>query len=102
MRRVVLLVCLIVSVVELDWEHERIYLMSSLASLLLVLYGELMRRRKVQRVTTERVLKTRHDVVISEAYVSDSVPPDDRAHHIENEPLSAAMQQVALTQNNSG
>ena len=50
MRRVLLLVCLIVSVVELDWERERIYLLSSVASLLLVLYGELMRRPKVQRL----------------------------------------------------
>lgn len=102
MRRVLLLVCLIFSLVELDWERERIYLLSSVASLLLVLYGELKRRRKVQRVATEGVLKTRHDVVTSEAYVSDSAPPDDRAHHIENGPLSAAIQEVALTQNNSG
>lgn len=69
MRRVVLLVCLIVSVVELDWERQRIYLLSSVASLLLVLYGE---------------LKTRHDVVASEVHVPDSVPPDYWAGLIEN------------------
>lgn len=84
MKRVVLLVCLIVSVVELDWERQRIYLLSSVASLLLVLYGELMPRRKVQRVATEGVLKSRHDVVTSEVYVSDSAPPDYRPGLIEN------------------
>ncbi len=46
MKRVLLLVCLIVSVVELDWERERIYLLSAVASLLLVLYGEVMRAGK--------------------------------------------------------
>lgn len=101
MRRVLLLVCLIVSVVELDWERERVYLLSSIASLLLVFYGELMRRRKVQRVAAERAF-TAVKVVPQEAYVSDSVPPDDRAHHIENGPLSAAKQEVVLMQNNSG
>jgi len=50
MSRVFLLVCLIVSMVELDWERNRIYLLSLVASLLLVLYSELMRRRKDRRV----------------------------------------------------
>jgi hypothetical protein len=62
MRRVLLLVCLIVSVVELDWERQRIYLLSSVGSLLLVLYGELMRCRTVQRVPTERAFKTAEGV----------------------------------------
>ena len=78
MRRVVLLVCLIVSVVELEWERQRIYLLSSAASLLLVLYGELMRRRKVQRVLTERGFKTAQDVP-SEIYVASSPDTDNQA-----------------------
>lgn len=48
MKRVLLLVCLIISVVELDWERDRIYLLSSIASVLFVLVSELMRRRKIQ------------------------------------------------------
>jgi len=78
MRRVLLLVCLIVSVVELDWERERIYLLSSVASLLLVLYGELMRRPKVQRLPTERAFKTAEGVP-SEVYVAASPDNDNQA-----------------------
>jgi len=78
MRRILLLVCLIVSVVELDWERQRIYLLSSAASLLLVLYGELMRRRKVQRVPTERGFKTAQDVR-SGIYVAASPDTDNQA-----------------------
>lgn len=78
MRRVLLLVCLIVSVVELDWERQRIYLLSSAASLLLVLYGELMPRRKAQSVPTERGFKTAQDVR-SEIYVAASPDTDNQA-----------------------
>jgi len=55
MKRILLLVCLIVSLVELDWERGRIYSLSAIASLLLVLYGELIGRRRVQRVAAEGV-----------------------------------------------
>jgi hypothetical protein len=41
LKRVLLLVCLIVSLVELDWERYRIYLLCSIASLLFVLGTEL-------------------------------------------------------------
>ena len=51
LKRVLLLVCLIVSLVELDWERDRIYLLSSIASLLLVFYSELMRRRQSPKST---------------------------------------------------
>jgi hypothetical protein len=78
MRRVLLLVCLIVSVVELDWERQRIYLLSSAASLLLVLYGELMPRRKVQKVPAERGFKPPQDVP-SEIYVAASPDTDNQA-----------------------
>jgi hypothetical protein len=101
MRRVLLLVCLIVSVVELDWERDRIYLLSSIASLLLVLYSEQMRRRKVQREATQQAFKTTEGVS-SVAYISDSLHPEYRADHIENRPTSAAIQEVALMHNNSG
>ena len=49
LKRVLLLACLIVSLVQLDWERERIYLLSAIASLLLVFYSELMRRPQAQR-----------------------------------------------------
>src|SRR5579863_5692798 len=78
MRRILLLVCLIVSVVELDWERQRIYLLSSAASLLLVFYGELVRRRKVQRVPTERAFKPAQGVP-SEVYVAASPDTDNQA-----------------------
>ena len=78
MRRILLLVCLIVSVVELDWERQRIYLLSSAASLLLVLYGELTPRRKVQRVPIERGFKTAQDVR-PEVYVAASPDTDNQA-----------------------
>jgi len=95
MRRVLLLVCLIVSVVELDWERERIYLLSSIASLLLVFYGELMRRRQVQRVPTERAFKTREGVP-SEACVTASANTGDQADYFEKvEPTSATIDEVA-------
>jgi uncharacterized protein (DUF58 family) len=78
MRRILLLVCLIVSVVELDWERQRIYLLSSAASLLLLLYGELMRRRKIQRVPTEREFKSAQGVP-SEVYAAASPDTDNQA-----------------------
>ena len=55
MKRVLLLVWLIVSLVELDWERYRIYLLSSIVSLLFVLSSELTWRRRVQQVATEVV-----------------------------------------------
>lgn len=58
LKRVVFLVCLIVSLVELDWERGRIYLLSSIASLLFVLGSELMRLRRVRQASPERAFTT--------------------------------------------
>jgi hypothetical protein len=77
MKRVLLLVCLIVSLVELDWERYRIYLLCSIASLLLVLGSELMRGRSVQRVATERAFRT-VECIPSEPCAADSPSPDDK------------------------
>lgn len=66
MRRVLLLVCLIVSLVELDWERQRIYLLSSAASLLLV------------RVPTEKAFKTAQGLP-SEVYATASPDNDNQA-----------------------
>jgi hypothetical protein len=82
MKRVLLLVCLIVSLVELDWERYRIYLLSSIASLLFVLGSELTRRRRDQQAATERAFKTGEGVA-SEAHVASSRHTDDQAHSFE-------------------
>lgn len=55
MKRVLLLVFLIVSLVQLDWERDRIYLLSSFAALLLMLWTEWSRRRKVTRASNDVV-----------------------------------------------
>ncbi len=95
MKRVLLLVCLIVSLVELDWERDRIYLLSSITSLLFVLGSELTRRRRVQQIATERALKTGEGVP-SEADVAGSSNTDHQTDYFENvEPASAVIGEVA-------
>ena len=95
MKRVLLLVWLIVSLVELDWERYRICLLSSLASLLFVLSSELMRRRRVQPVAAERAFKTGKGVP-SETYVAGQPHTDYQADYFEEvEPASAAIGEVA-------
>ena len=94
MKRVLLLVCLIVSLVELDWERYRIYLLSSIASFLFVLGSELTRRRRIQKVATERAFKTSDDVP-PEAYAA-SPNTDDQADYFEKvEPTNATMGESA-------
>lgn len=95
MKRVLLLVCLIVSLVELDWERYRIYLLSSIASFMCVLGSELTRRRRLQQVATERAFKTGEGAP-SEAYGAGSPNTDYQADYFERvEPASAAMGEVA-------
>jgi hypothetical protein len=95
MKRVLLLACLIVSLVELDWERYRIFLWSSIAFFLFVLGSELTQRRKVQPVTTEPAFKT-GEGVSSEAHVASSPHTDYQADYIENvEPISVAIAEVA-------
>jgi len=53
MKRVLLLVILMVSLVQLDWEGDRIYLLSSFTALLLVVWMELSRHRRVPRATKD-------------------------------------------------
>ena len=71
-KRIMLLVFLIVSLVELNLEPCRLYLLCSIASLLLVFGNELKRHRKVQKGTTERVIKTQEGFS-SETYVAYSL-----------------------------
>jgi hypothetical protein len=96
MKRVLLLVCLIVSVVELDWERYQIYLWSSIASLLFVLSSELMRRRRVRQVTAVRALAG--EGVPSKAYVAGSTNTEDQADYVESaRPISATIGDVATS-----
>jgi hypothetical protein len=95
MKRVLLLVCLIVSLVELDWERYRIYLLSSIASLLFVLGSELTQRRRVQQVATERAFTTVVGLP-SEAHVAVSPSTDYQADYFEKiEPASAGPGETA-------
>jgi hypothetical protein len=95
MKRILLLACLIVSLVELDWERYRIFLLCSIASFLFVLGSELTQRRRVQRVATERAFKTGEGIP-SEAYVADSPNTDDQPDYFEKvEPTAAAIGEVA-------
>jgi len=47
MKRVLLLACFIVLLVQLDWERERIYFVSAIASLLLVFSSKTQRRHRL-------------------------------------------------------
>jgi hypothetical protein len=100
MKRILLLVCLIVSLTELDWERDRIYLMSSIASLLLVLGSERKRLRNVQN-GLGRVFARGKDVS-SEACAEYPPHLHDRVNRFERvEPVSTATQGVALMHNYS-
>lgn len=101
MRRVLLLVCLIVSTVELDWERQRIYLLSAVGSLLLVLYGELVRRRRLQGVATATGV-TAGEAVSAKPIASGSRCRDYEGDRVGYDPRSAGVQQLALKENNSG
>ena len=89
MKRVLLLVCLIVSVVELDWERYRLYLLSSIASFLLVIWYE-TRRHKAQKATLAEGPAKREDIspVTGVVYPQHSCNQADHfarvesAHHI--------------------
>jgi len=98
MKRVLLLVCMIVSVVQLDWEREWIYVLSSAASLLLILYGELMRHRRVQREGSARPVQA-PEFPPSEPSTSDPPHLVYRSDRIDNEPSIAARQLSLSTTN---
>jgi hypothetical protein len=100
MKRIMLLVFLIVSLVELDLERYRLYLLCSIASLLLVSGSELKRHRKVQEETIERIIKT-HEGFPSEttvAYPPHPHHPDERSETVQ--PTAAVMQEVARLRDN--
>jgi len=100
MRRVLLLVCLIVSLVQLDWERDRIYLLSSIASMLLILYCELTRRHRVQRVAAQVAFTPTN--ISGEAYTSESLHPGYPVNQIEKGCSGAALEEVAFVHDNSG
>jgi len=101
MRRVLLLVCLIVSLVELDWERYRIYLLSSLACLVLVVWTEVVRRRTAEKTISPEVLMTAEGVspVACVAYTHDA--PHQADHFQKIEPTVSLGEEIMM-HNNSG
>ena len=100
-KRVLLLVCLIVSLVELDWERYRIYLLSSLACLVLVLWTEVVRPRAAETITPE-VLTTTEGIspVVCVAYTHHA--PHQADHFQKVEPTVASLGEEIMMHNNSG
>lgn len=99
MMRVLLLVCLIVSLVELDWERDGIFWMSSLASFLFILWTELLSRRKAQQLTTTAGVR-KEDSVSSNA--SRCLPETyDQARQVETtDTILTGLEEVTLVRNN--
>jgi len=100
MKRVLLLVCLIVSVVEFDWERYRIYLLFSIASLALVLHSELMGRRSVRGTSAEKECDTKSRAS-SGAHATDPPGLVDQAGQAGN-PASGTARAGALLHSNPG
>jgi hypothetical protein len=102
MKRVLLLVCLFVSLVELDLERDRIFLMSLLASLLFVFWNELLHRRKAQQAGISGALSA-EDAASSQACLPCLLHPDDKACQIDMiEHGFSALQKVTIVRDNSG
>lgn len=81
-KRVLLLVLLIVSVVELDWERVPIYFYSSLASIFLILWTELFARRKIQNAANRAALRTKQRVS-TETRLAHSTDQHVQPHFLE-------------------
>jgi len=102
MKRVLLLVLLIVSLVELDWERNRIYLLSSLASIALVVWSELVRRRTAERKLAGGSRPTAEGVSPL-ACMAYAHPARHQADYFEKvEPTAAPVEEEVIMHNNSG
>jgi|SRR5579862_181624 len=102
MKRVLLLVCLIVSLVELDWERYRIYLLSSLACLVLLVWTEVVRRGTAEKTITPEVL-TNAEGVSSVACVAYAHHAPHKMDHFQKvEPTIAPLGEEIMMHNNSG
>jgi hypothetical protein len=102
MKRVFLLILLIVSLVELDWERGRIYLLSSLASLVLVVWSELARRRTAEKRINRAALPTA-ECVSPLACVADTQHATQQADHFERgESTAMPIRELVIMRNNSG
>lgn len=100
--RVIMLVCLIVSVVELDWERDRIYWLSSVASLLLVVWSERLRHRKLKAAVGLPTTKPAGSSDVCLTYLSRPNDQTDQLEKMENLEVSLfekAAEQIPL---NSG
>jgi hypothetical protein len=104
MKRVLLLVFLMVSLVELDLERYRIYLFCSTAALAGLLCNVLMSRRKAQNAPAARALENANgDSCLSTerkvAYVSRSSPSGDGCENVGS--AQNTLREVVLMHNNS-
>lgn len=96
MKRVLLLVCLIVSLVELDWERYRIYLLFSIASLSLVLHAEWVRCHRVQRETEVKAFQTCANLS-SDTLASGSLHLDNQTEDTDEGPSRGATKAALST-----
>lgn len=102
MKRVLLLTLLIVSLVELDWERDRIYLVSSLSFLVLVVWSERVRCRTSERTATVQELTTAEGVAAAVRVPSARQPHGDADRCEKIEPTAVAIRGLVVMQNNSG
>jgi hypothetical protein len=82
MKRILLLVFLIVSVVQLGLERYRLYLFLSIAFLSLLLRSESARHHRVHTLATERAGQPAESTPL-EAHVADSLHADSREDQFE-------------------
>jgi hypothetical protein len=90
MKRVSILVCLMVSLVELDLERHRIYLFLSITALAVLVHNLLVSRRKAQNARRPGAFETsnRDSGCLSAeqdgvAYTTGPITPEDRSESVE-------------------
>jgi hypothetical protein len=102
MKRVLLLTLLIVSLVELDWERDRIYLLFSFASLVLVVWNELVRRGTAEKTINEQGLSTAEGTSPLACLTHAQHAHRDADHREKVEPTAVPLRDLAIMHNNSG
>jgi hypothetical protein len=101
MKRILLLVLFIISLVELDLEGNRIYWLSSIISLLVVVWSELTRGRKIQKATPAEAL-TAGEGASSKVCVAYRPHSHGKGHPFQKvAPTNAAQEEVTLIHGNS-
>jgi hypothetical protein len=99
MKRVFLLVLLIVSLVQFDWERDRIYLASSIVSTLLVVWCERVRCHKFQEASAVEAFTTGESVSV---VLANSGPSHDQAGVVGVDRTTPVRRDIALITGNGG